>query len=229
MKLTKVIITALELEWKKIIELYSLKFIRSIWFLHIYEGERTTIDKEKENIVLAICWEWKTQAAFATTYLCENYDFEKFVNIGIVGNLDHDTFKVWDVIIPNTFVQHDFYMPKSIDFSKAQRKTIFLEYAVWEEYDLEKFALHLSWICATWDQFIDNLDLASEIRETYWADIVDMEVYSILSVLRNYKLLSKAVVIKSVSDGADAWAEENSMANLEAAMDNAVNILDFTL
>jgi hypothetical protein len=56
-----------------------------------------------------------------------------------------------------------------------------------------------------------------------------MEAYSILSVIKNYDLLDKTVVIKSVSDGADDSAEANSMDNLNLAMQNAVAILDFTL
>jgi nucleoside phosphorylase len=120
-------------------------------------------------------------------------------------------------------------MPESIDFSKHLREPIFLEYAIGEEYNLEKFTLHLSGICATGDQFIDNNDLKTEIVEKYGADIVDMEVYSILTVLKAYDLLDKTVVIKSVSDGADESAETNSMDNLNLAMENAVAILEFTL
>ena len=120
-------------------------------------------------------------------------------------------------------------MPEAIDFHKYQREPIFLEYAIGEEYDLEKFKLHLSGICATGDQFIDNKVLQSEIVEKFGADIVDMEVYSILSVIKNYEMLDKTVVIKSVSDGADDSAEKNSMDNLNLAMRNAVDILEFTL
>jgi adenosylhomocysteine nucleosidase len=109
--------------------------------------------------VLLICGEGKTQSAFATTYLCENYNPDKIVNIGIVGNLNPETLSIGDVMMPNTFVMHDFYMPEAIDFHAHQREPIFLEYAIGEEYDLEKFTLHLSGICATGDQFIDNEDL----------------------------------------------------------------------
>lgn len=227
--ITKAIITALKLEADLIIAKYSLKETKTLWSLLIYEGVRKLDDDEDENIVLLICGEGKTQSAFATTYLCENYNPDKIVNIWIVGNLNHETLSIWDVMMPNTFVQHDFYMPESIDFSAHLREPIFLEYAIGEEYDLEKFKLHLSGICATGDQFIDNNDLKSEIVEKFGADIVDMEVYSILSILKNYDLLDKAVVIKSVSDGADDSAEENSMDNLNLAMENAVAILDFTL
>jgi nucleoside phosphorylase len=227
--ITKAIITALKLEADLIIENYRLAETKTLGPLTIFEWVRKLEDEEDENIVLIVCGEWKTQSAFATTYLCENYTPEKIVNIWIVWNLNHETLSIGDVIMPNTFVQHDFYMPESIDFSKHLREPIFLEYAIWEEYNLEKFKLHLSWICATWDQFIDNKDLKSEIVERYGADIVDMEVYSILSVIKAYDMLDKTVVIKSVSDGADDTAEENSMDNLNMAMQNAVAILDFTL
>ena len=227
--ITKAIITALKLEADLIIEKFWLTESKTLGSLSIYEWKRTGDDKEDENIVLLICGEGKTQSAFATTYLCENYNPDKIVNIGIVGNLNPETLSIGDVMMPNTFVMHDFYMPEAIDFHAHQREPIFLEYAIGEEYDLEKFTLHLSGICATGDQFIDNEDLKWEIVEKYGADIVDMEAYSILSVIKNYDLLDKTVVIKSVSDGADDSAEANSMDNLNLAMQNAVAILDFTL
>jgi len=227
--ITKWIITALQLEADLIIKRFWLEKNKTIGTLKIFEWARELDDGDKENIVLLVCWEGKTQSAFATTYLCENYSLEKIVNIWIVWNLNPETLSIWDVIMPNTFVMHDFYMPDEIDFHKTQREAIFLEYAIGEEYNLEKFTLHLSWICATWDQFIDNKDLQSEIVEKFGADIVDMEAYSILSVIRNYEMLDKAVVIKSVSDDADESAKENSMDNLNLAMENAVNILEFTL
>lgn len=132
-------------------------------------------------------------------------------------------------MIPNTFLQHDVYIPESIDSLKYLREPIFTEYAIGDDYDLEKFTLHLSGICVTGDQFIDNEDLKSEIVETYGADIVDMEAYAFLTVAKNYDALDKTVVIKSVSDGADNTAADAHVGNLELAMKNAVAILEFTL
>lgn len=230
MKLTKAIITALPLEAELIIKKYALKENKTLWSLKIYCGTRINPeDQSKEDIVLMILWEGKIQSAFATTYLMENYDVTKVVNIWVVWNLNPEVLKIGDVILPNTFIQHDFYMPKSIDFHKDQRAPIFLEYAVWEEYDFEKFSLHLSGICATGDQFVDTKEHIEDIRNTFEADIVDMEAYSILAILRNYDVLDKAVVIKSVSDWADDSAVDDVMKNLNAAMHNAVAILDFVL
>ncbi|MDA9128930.1 5'-methylthioadenosine/S-adenosylhomocysteine nucleosidase, partial [Candidatus Gracilibacteria bacterium] len=192
-------------------------------------GVKKNDSNEDENIVLAVCGEGKIHSAFATSYICENYSFEKIINIGIVGNLNHDIIKVGDVILPNTFVQHDFYMPLELDFSKELRAPIFIDYAVGEDYDLEKFQLHLNGICATGDQFIDNIDLQAEIHEKFGADIVDMEAYSILSVLKQYDMLDRTLVIKAVSDGANDESKDSTMNNLNSAMQNAFAILDFTL
>lgn len=228
MKITKAIITALQLEADLIIKKYNLKQEKTLWTLKVFIGDRTG-DEGEESIVLLVCGEGKIQSAFAATYLLENYDPTKIVNIGIVWNLNPALLQIGDVILPNTFLQHDFYMPEAIDHQKEQRAPIFLEYAVGEEYDLEKFSLHLSGICATGDQFIDKNELIEDIKTNFEADIVDMEAYSILSIVRNYDMLDKCLVIKSVSDGANTDAETDVMKNLEIAMTNAVAILDFTL
>ncbi len=229
MQINKAIITALQAEADRVIEKYSLWETKQVGSLKIFSWTRKNTEDEEENIILCVCSEGKIQSAFATTYLLENYEVEKIINIGIVGNLNSELLKVGDVIMPNTFVQHDFYMPEDIDFQQESRAPIFLEYAIGEEYDLEKFSLHLSGICATGDQFIDKMELMEDIRTTFEADIVDMEAYSILSVVRNYNMLDKCVVIKSVSDGADSDAQNDVMNNLELAMQNAIIILDFVL
>ena len=227
--ITKAIITAMPEEAEKIIKKYSLKQIKTLGYTKIYEGERQDNDWEKETIILGLCWVWKIHATLATTYLFENYNFEKIVNIGVVGNLRPDILAIGDVILPNTFMQHDVYLPDFIDTMWYLRDPIFTEYAIGEEYDLERFKLHLSGICVTGDQFIDNQDLKNELVEEYSADIVDMEAYAILTVIKSYDALDKTVVIKSVSDGADENAAKNHVDNLESAMENAITILDFVL
>lgn len=227
--LEKAIITAMPSEAEMIIEKYNLSLEKEQGNLKIYSGEIHWDEDQKERLVLFLCWVGKTHAAFAATYMMENYSPEKIINIGIVGNLAPENIKIGDVIIPNTFVQHDVYIPEEIDDLKYLREPIFTEYAVGEDYNLEKFTLHLSGICATWDQFIDNADLKAEIVEKYAADIVDMEAYSIFSVLKNYNALDKALSIKSVSDWADESASRDHEANLKLAMENAVAILEFVL
>lgn len=230
MKLSKAIITAMAEEAEKIIAHYHLKETKTLWNLKIFEAEHFNEEEEEmENLILALCGVGKIHATFATTYLFENYSFEKLINIGVVGNLKPDMYAIWDVIIPNTFLQHDVYIPESINSLKYLRDPIFTPFAIGEDYDLEKFQLHLSGICVTGDQFIDNDDLKNELVDLYSADIVDMEAYAILSVAKNYDALEKVWVIKSVSDGADNNASTQHIDNLEFAMQNALAILLFSL
>jgi nucleoside phosphorylase len=113
-----------------------------------------------------------------------------------------------------------------LDYAK---KPIFLEYAIWENYDLTKFGLVLNWVCLTGDQFIDDDKKVSELRLDHWADLCEMEAFSVLSVAREYDILDKCVVIKAVSDWADSEAKEAHMDNLAFAMENSISVLDFIL
>lgn len=229
MKLTKAIITALPEEADLIVEKYRLKKELTKWFMTIYGWERQSDDGETETIILCLCGVGKIYATMAMTYLCENYQLEKVVNIWVVGNLLWDAMQVGDVIIPNTFLQHDVYIPNFLDELSYLRNPIFIEYAIWENYDLQKFSLRLSGICVTGDQFIDDADTIEKLAQDYGADIVDMEAYAVLSVAKNYDILDKCVAIKSVSDGADSEAAKDHKDNLSFAMENAIAILDFTL
>ncbi len=229
MIMTKAIVTAMPEEASIIIDKLQLQETKKLGALTIFEWDIDGGDDEKEHIVLLLCGVWKIHCAFATTYLCENYSPEKIINIWIVWNLNQSEIKIGDVMIPNTFIQHDVYIPEAINELKYLRDPIFTDYAIGEDYNLEKFTLHLNGICVTWDQFIDNEDLKAELVEVHSADIVDMEAYSFLSVLKNYDYLDRAIVIKSVSDGADSSASTDHVDNLKLAMDNAVAILEFTL
>lgn len=216
-------------EAELIIEKYGLKEEKKQGYMTLYVGQIDGDEWEREEIVLALCWVGKIHATMATTYLFENYQIAKLINIGVVWNLKWDEIKVWDVIIPNTFLQHDTYIPDFIDTLSYLRDPIFVEYAIGENYDLQKFSLRLSGICITWDQFIDNPEKISQLEEEYSADIVDMEAYAILSVAKVYESLDKCVCIKSVSDGADSEAAKDHVDNLNFAMENAVAILDSVL
>jgi len=233
MQLTKVIITAMEQEADLIIKKYNLKEIKNEHIpnsLKVFEGEKEDYDeKTTDKIVLILSGIWKIQASLATTYACENYDIFKLINIGIAGNLDNGDIRVGDVFIPNTFIQHDMYLPFEWEHLDYAKKPIFLDYAIGENYDLKKFGLILSGVCLTWDQFIDDKQKAKELREKFGWDIVEMEAFAVLSVARSYGILDKCVVIKAVSDGADSEAKDKHMDNLEFAMENSISVLELVL
>lgn len=225
---TKAIVTAMKEEANLIIEKFGLKEVKSLKNIKIFETIRKTEDSD-EKIVLVFSWIWKIQASIATSYLLENYSVDKLINIWIAGNLSWNDLKVWDVILPNTFVQQDMYLPFEWEHLNYAKKPIFLEYAVWENYDLQKFGLILNWVCVTWDEFVDKQERVDELRIDFWADICDMEAFAVLSVAREYDILDKCVVIKSISDWADNEAKEAHMDNLYFAMQNAISILEFIL
>lgn len=82
--------------------------------------------------------------------------------------------QVRDILFPNTFL------------SKNNPETFYLDYAVWEAFDFEKFVLHQDGVCC---------DVFSEVSETFEGDIEEAEVYSFLKYLKKKKLLEKSVVL----------------------------------
>ncbi len=228
MELTKVIITAMKQEADLIIDKFDLKEEKKLQNITVYEWNRES-NWEKEKIVLVLSWIWKIQSAIATTYVFENYEVDKLINIWIAGSLSNMDVKVGDVFIPNTFIQHDIYLPFEWDHLDYAKNPIFLEYAIWENIDLTKFWLVLNWVCVTGDQFIDNDEKIDELRNNYAADICEMEAFSVLSVAREYNSLDKCVVIKWVSDWADNDAKDEHMNNLDFAMKNSLWVLEMVL
>lgn len=228
MNLTKAIVTAMKEEADLIIKKFGLKETKSLKNIKIFEWTRSWDDWE-ENLVLVLWWIWKIQAAIATTYLLENYSVDKIINIWIAGNLTGNDLKVWDVLLPNTFIQQDMYLPFEWSHLDYAKKPIFLEYAIWENYDLQKFWLILNWVCVTGDEFVDKEERISKLRVDFWADICEMEAFAILTTAREYGILDKCIVIKAISDWADNEAKDAHMNNLEFAMENSIAILEFVL
>ena len=228
MKITKAIVTAMKEEADIIIEKFKLKETVKKGNMTIFEWEYVSEDGT-DKIVLVLAGIWKISATMATTYLFENYEIHKLINIGIAGNLWNVDIKIGDVFMPNTFIQHDMYLPfegAHLDYAK---KPIFLEYAIGQNLDLTKFGLVMNGVCLTGDQFIDKPEIVSELREEYGADVCEMEAFAVLSVARDYDALDKCVVIKAVSDGADNEAKEAHMDNLDFAMKNSVIVLELVL
>jgi len=234
MQLTKAIITAMNEEADLIIKKYNLEEVKSDKIpktVKVYEWERKNFEENSsDKIVLALAGIGKISATLATSYLLENYEINKIINIWIAGNLDNSwDVKIWDVFIPNTFIQHDMYLPfewKHLDYAK---KAIFLDYAIWENIDFTKFGLIMNWVCLTWDQFVDDEKAQIKLREDLSWDVVEMEAFAILSVARAYNMLDKCVVIKAVSDWADSESQDAHMDNLEFAMENSISVLEMVI
>ena len=233
MYLTKVIITAMKEEAEIIIEKFNLKQEKKIKNIIIYEWFKKinskSIYQEKEKIVLALSGIWKIQSAITATYLFENYLIDKLINIWIAWNLDNLNNKVWDVFMPNTFIQHDMYLPFEWQQFDYLKKPIFLKNISWKQFDLNKFSLVLNWVCLTWDQFIDNEEQKNNLKQKFDADICEMEAFSILSVANQYDSLDKCIIIKAISDGADNKSKKELFNNLKYAMLNSIAILELVI
>ncbi len=180
MEFTKTIITTN----KKIAKLVEERLkMKKIWN-NIYES-----DNAEDKIVL-ICLD-KTYKDLE--WFLKQFYPDKVVYVWLAKASDDLDIKSWDVTIPNTFIK------------TWEKHPIFLEYAIWESYDLKKFWLILSWICITW-----------QINEA--ADIEDNEVYDILSILNDNKLLEKSLVIKSINTDND-----------DKLLVNAIDIMELVL
>ena len=209
------IITAMEWEANIIIDFLWLRLSKSYKNIKIYE---------KDQYVLASTWMWKIQASIWSTILCSEYWVDQLINIWVAWNLNWNNVKVWDVFLIKEIIQHDMYLPLPWD----------LEYAKWlikipfqsginpNEFD---FWFHENWICVTWDQFIDDVDKSAELKNKFWADIAEMEAYAVASTAREFWILDKTVIIKSVSDWADSDANNWLYDNLEFAMKNSIEVL----
>jgi adenosylhomocysteine nucleosidase len=93
MKITKAIVTAMKEEADIIIEKYKLKETLKKGTMTIFEGEYESEDGT-DKLVLVLAGIGKICATTATTYLFENYEIHKLINIGIAGNLGNVDIKV---------------------------------------------------------------------------------------------------------------------------------------
>lgn len=202
MLLTKAIITTDEHQAKAIIEKYSLTKILDQWF-EVFEWTRLSDDREEEKIVLLFSHVWIEDITKWLDYLFENFDIFKFVNVWTAKAFHIIEAEVWDIFIPNTF----------LDLKEAD--PIFLNYAVWENYDLTKFWLILNWICLT----MDDINNKENLWNDFVADIVDSEAYEILKIAKKEDKLDNCIVLKVLID------EKGN----DTAINNSIQILDFVL
>jgi len=226
--LTKVILTAMKEEADIVINNFWLKEIKSFNNFKIYEGIINNNNNE-QKIILALAWIWKIQAAIATTYLFENYTFDKFINIWIAWNLAWSKYNIWDVFLIDTIYQHDMYLPFEWEHLNYAKKEITINNELNHDFSIFNFNVFPNGKCLTWDQFIDNKEKINLLNEKYIADVCEMEAFAVFSVAREYNFLNKCIAIKSISDWANNKAKNEHMNNLDYAMENSVKILKLIL
>lgn len=210
------IITAMSEEANHIIKLYDLKETKKLKNLIIYENE---------DIVLALSWIWKIQSSIATTFLFLNYKFSKLINIWISWSLLWKNAKIGDVFLVNKISQHDMYLPFWWSHLDYANKEIVIDNNIFIENNNLNFSIFNNSFCLTWDQFIDDINKVNELSSKYWADVIEMEAFSVASVSREFDFLKDTIFIKAISDWADSDAIDSHMWNLDFAMNNSIEVL----
>ncbi len=191
MKLTKVIFANNKKLLNNITEIMTLEEIKNDENFKVYRWERKMFkDEEDLFLVMFNCFET------ALSYIQDNYGVFKIIIAWEANNLWNIDLKVWDVTIPNTFI-------------KKWKNPIFSEYVVWENYDLKKFWLSLSWVCNTWEDCRE---------EDFVADVKDEDSYEFLEILQKEKLLDKTVVLKEIV-----------IKNKENSLKNIISVIDLVL
>ncbi|MCH8518819.1 hypothetical protein LAT59_03610 [Candidatus Gracilibacteria bacterium] len=106
----------------------------------------------------------------------------RFIYTGI-GKLHISShMKNGDILFPNTFL------------SQKTGEAIYVDYAVGEGYDLEKFILHLDGVC---------IDAFGEVSEEFDGDIEESKAYKTLSYISDNGLLEKSVVILGTEENEE--------------------------
>ncbi len=213
------ILTAMAEEAQYIIDLFGLQATKKLQNISFFENE---------EIVLVLTGIGKIQASIGTTLLCTNYELSRLVNIGIAGSLLGQEANIGEVFLVNKVAQHDMYLPfdgEHLDYAKGQ---------ITLPSTLQRAEKAENWVftdasCLTGDQFIDDAEKVQQLRAKTQAHVVEMEAFAVASVAREFGLLEKLVIIKAISDGADADARAAHAGNLDLAMRKSIEVLKMLL
>lgn len=150
------------------------------WYRNIY--------KDEESVVLVYFNSFNK----ALSYVKDNYDIFKIIIAWLSDKIWNFDLNPWDVIIPNTFI------------NKSSPDAIFIEYASWENYNLTKFWLVLSWLCISWKP---------EVDDTF--DIWEENIYDNLNEIKNLNLINKTIVVFWIKLEENREVENNVSSVIE--------------
>jgi adenosylhomocysteine nucleosidase len=201
------IICAMEDEARIIINKYRLEQINNKFF-KIYSWK--AYNKE---IILLVSKIWKVYSSIWTTYLIQNFEIEKLINIWLAGWLTKEK-EIWKTFQATKVIQHDAFVPWDWEHLNYFQGEIKLE-------KIENKSIK-TWTCLTWDQFIDDKVECKKLSEKW--DIVEMEAYAIASVAQIFN--KPLLILKSISDNASVDAKWDFYENLKLAMNDWVQTMD---
>jgi adenosylhomocysteine nucleosidase len=183
-----------------------------------------------KEVVMVMCGIGKVNAALAAQSLINNFNVTHIINTGVAGSLREDV-KVWDVVISEDTVYHDFDVT-SLGYQKGQIPRMD-EYIFKADSTLINLAtkaassveskVHLGRILSG-DQFINDGSYKEEIQDKLKGFCVEMEGTAIGHVCYLYNI--PFVIIRSISDGADDDAKISFSKFLDVACKNSTAIVE---
>jgi len=147
----------------------------------------------------------KTNAAAATQWAIDNFDSEKWINIGLCGSIKNN-FDFGEVVQVNECRFHDIdnrgLNPqwKIGQIPGDESPNIILSN---QTTNLKKVKL------ISGDQFIDDKSKLAEIISEYDPDVVDEEATAVAKIMKNNGLLDRLLILKIISDNADSQASND--------------------
>lgn len=180
-----------------VISKFNLKKENIDWY-EIYLWKRET-ENETDNLIFVFS---KVEDIDVTVaFIKEKYLIFKYLLLWASYIIRNQDIEVWDIMVPNSFIDENGNNP------------IFLDYAVWENFDLNKFWLILNWVCSDRNDYTDIINS----DESYF-DIVDNNSYKFL------KNLTKQDLETAVNIRICIESEENLENNY--FLENLLNIVD---
>lgn len=182
--------------------------------------------------ILSQCGVGKVNAARTTQILIDKYKPEAVINAGVGGSINPE-LRIGDVIISKKVFQHDFditafdhkkgYVPEVGDYIECDKNLLNIFYNVINQMENLEFKTRIG-IIASGDQFYTEEKEMQEIRDTFSADIVDMECGAIAQVafLDNIPFIG----LRSVSDGLEEDKVSTYKDNVELASEISSKILE---
>jgi len=156
---TKVLFTLNEEIATKLVDIFKLEQEKLRSGIKIFSWKY-----EEDDLILCLSGESRDEVIASLTYIHDNYDFIKFINLWTTTCTNNFDYSTWDILIPNTFV------------SRENENPIFVSSMPEGNYDLDEFWVIFNWICfSSFDEKTGN------ILDWKCADMSDIEGYSVLS------------------------------------------------
>jgi len=199
------------------------------------------------RVVVASSGAGKVNAAMSATLIIDRFKPDEILFSGIAGAINPDLHP-GDIVIGEKTAQHDLgtltpegmqrrgmrnpvdWQPNPVFFD-ADPKLLALAEAVAQRLRLEKIATSegertpkiIKGIIVTGDVFVASPQKKDELRKSLNADAVEMEGAAVAQVCRELKVPS--LVIRSISDTADAKARLDSSLFSPVAAENSARLV----